>query len=133
MDASILPDLSKVQPKNRSAGPSVARLRSEWPLVFSACQETYFPGSTFGLISSTKTCQAGYMLAAVSHFEQLCQERFVHKNLDRTRLDFAAAREIRYQFRRGRTFRNTEAALYKCLLNLVVERPEKILGNAVIV
>ena len=38
---------------------------------------------------------------------------------------WAAAREINYHFVRGHHFDVPKAALYKCLLNLVSERPEK--------
>ena len=50
-----------------------------------------------------------------------------HRQYTRDELDLAASREVFYQWINGRKFQNTPAALARCLLNLVIERPEKLM------
>jgi hypothetical protein len=50
-----------------------------------------------------------------------------HRQYTRDELDLAASREVYYQWINGRKFANIPAALSRCLLNLVIERPEKLM------
>lgn len=105
---------------------SVTVLSSEWPRTYQACVETYFDHLTFGVVDQAKHCPAGYMLAAVTRFEEVGRKQFAHRELTRADFDVAAACEINFQWKRKRLFRDTKAALFKCLMNLLSERPERI-------
>jgi len=125
-------DVNKFRPALRSGvgekprpGSSAKLLATQWPLTYRACVETYFSRVNFVLVDSAGHCDAGYMLNAVIAMKQLYDDTHGHRPVVAGTVDLAAAREIRYHFTRGHKFSNAKAALYKCLLNLVVERPER--------
>ncbi len=110
------------RPRPGSAGKVLA---SSWPSTYRACVETYFARVNFVLVNSAGQCDAGYILAAVLAMQSKYQELHSHRPVSQGALDSAAAREIRYHWDRQHKFQRPTAALWKCLLNLVVERPER--------
>lgn len=95
---------------------------SKWPLTEKALCQTYYLGSF---------CHADqeYCLAGLLQYSQAFAAEHEGPGDDQAHLDAAAAHEVRYHALRGRTWRRPAAALTTCWLNLVLERPERILDR----
>ena len=104
-----------------------AAIVKNWPRCAKQLHSTYFTDEDWACTKSGGTNSAGYMSWALQRMENLAQTQHAHKNFTREELDLAASREVYYQWQNGRSFQHTEAALARCLLNLVIERPEKLL------
>jgi len=108
----------------RSASARI--LAQEWPQLFKACISTYFEYRSFSVVDDQRRSAAGYMLHGAIAAEKLYADKHPQRPLSRTMLDHCFACELWFHFRRNRTFNRPQAALYQSLLNLVLERPEKL-------
>lgn len=106
------------------------QLRSLWPLTYAAVRETYYSAPEFGQTRANGQNDAGYLLQGLSRYRALATDRHQHRDISLGALDAAAAREVRYQWGRGRLFDRPCAALSSCWCHLVVERPERIFAAA---
>lgn len=106
-------------------GGAATLLSRDWPAVYAASIETYWDPETFGLVDPQNHCRAGYILAACVHAERLVMLHLGHRRIQHVTIDLALAREIRYQWHRDRRPERPCAFIFKCLCNLVVERPER--------
>lgn len=94
----------------------------KWPLTEKALIQTYY-------LTGFPHSDQEYCLAGLQQFEQAFRCEHEGPEDDQPHLDAAAAHEVRYHALRGRTWRRACAALATCWLNLVMERPERILDR----
>lgn len=102
------------------------RLRREWPRTAQALESTYYQEPTWGITHQGTQNSAGYCLWALQRLESASAALLPTAHFKRTELDLAAAREVSYQWQRGRQFRSIPAALAQCWYNLVAERPLRL-------
>lgn len=93
-----------------------------WPATHRALCETYY-------LTSFPEADQQYMLAGLQQYHTAFESDYSEQLVDLAHLDAAAAHEIRYQALRGRVFRRACAALSTCILNVALERPERILDR----
>ena len=103
------------------------QIRQQWPRTAQQLEATYYPGEDWALSDSQGHNHAGYMLWALQRMATICNDRHAHKQFTTAELDLAASREVYYQWIHDRRFSHTDAALARCLSNIVIERPEKLL------
>lgn len=104
----------------------LAQLAEAWPRTYHALCTTFYTAPDWGKTRPDKTNDAGYVLAGLHRYETIARDRHAQREITRTALDQAAAREVHYQAARGRVFLRPCAALSTCWANLPIERPEKI-------
>ena len=104
-----------------------AQIRSQWPRATKQLTSTFFPAENWAVSDNHGHNAAGYLLWALQRMETFAQTNHIHRNFTRDELDLAASREIYYQWSNARHFNSVPAALATCLLNLVKERPEKLM------
>ena len=102
-------------------------IRQQWPRTAKQLESTYFPEDDWAMSTTSGRNHAGYMIWALTQMEAKAQANLTQRNFTREELDLAASREIYYQWIHDRRFSHTDAALATCLVNLVIERPEKLL------
>lgn len=93
-------------------------LAREWPATAEALEEA-------GWCRGEKV----YAAAGLRNMEALWHARNMHRPVSHAAIDAAAAAEVRFHFERGRQFRRQAAALWRCWAALVIERPERIVGQ----
>lgn len=104
----------------------LAKLRTEWPLVAQEVSVTFYPGVKWAETDGSGKNACGYLLWGLERLRNRVVDLHAHKGYTSAEVDFAAAREIAYQFNRGKRYDNPAAFLAKCLWNLPSERPEKL-------
>ena len=104
-----------------------ATIQQQWPRTAKQLHATYFTAEDWAITDRVGHNAAGYMLWALSRIEAKIQTEFAHRNYDRDEIDLAASREVYYQWTHARQFRNASCALSTCLMNLAIERPEKLM------
>lgn len=102
------------------------QITRKWPLASAALRETYFQNPDWSRTVAGRYNFAGYMMRALDAFRQRAIDLYPDNPPYHEQLDRAAAREIRFQWKRNRPMRNPPAFLYRCLWNLPYERPERI-------
>ena len=109
------------------SSPQHRTLARNWPYLFAALEQTYFPSPLWTQTIVRGQNYAGYFVKSTILMQETAAACFPGSPPPREVLDLAAAREIRYLYGRGHQFRNVPAALTRCLCNLIRERPERIM------
>ena len=102
----------------RTASPTWAN----WTATHQALSTTYY-------LAHFPEADQLYALAALQMMWDTFQAEHAGKEVAQEHVDAAAAHEVRYHALRARTWRRPCAALATCWLNLVLERPERILDR----
>lgn len=93
-----------------------------WPATEKALSTTYY-------LAHFPEADQQYALAGLQMMFQTFDAEHAGKNVALEHLDHAAAHEVRYHALRGRVWRRPCSALATCWVNLVLERPERILDR----
>ena len=101
-------------------------LRQEWPRTTQQLESTFFPSQTWALTRNGTQNDAGYILWALRRYKSASAALLPGARFTTAELDLAAAREVNYQWQRGRQFRCIPAALSTCWYNLLAERPIRL-------
>jgi len=101
-----------------------------WGQTVSALRDTYYRAGVADATGLNLGQDGPYLLAGLSHMRQLWERDNAHRHTPQAVLDSVAASEVRYLYRRGKSFRRPAAALWTCWGNLVLERPERVLELA---
>lgn len=109
------------------AETSLQTLQRVWPATHQALKDTYYPSDSFGRTYDDHLNDAGYILAGLTRYEIHWRAVHGHHQVAQHTLDKAAAHEIYYHWSRGRVFNRPVCALSTAIVNMVTERPEKIL------
>ena len=100
-----------------------------WPRTFAAFSATYFRYAEFGSPGDPMR-NAQYLLQGMLRYRSTWDAEHGHRNVPQTALDAAAAHEIYYQWNRSYKPQRPAAALSACLVQLAIQRPERILERA---
>jgi len=104
-----------------------AAIRQNWPRTAKQLESTFFPLDNWAVSDRDGHNACGYMIWGLTKMSDYVAREYNHRQYTRDELDLAASREVYYQWINGRKFANIPAALSRCLLNLVIERPEKLM------
>lgn len=101
-------------------------LNSHWPRALAAAERSFWRPRELERPWNSGESDAGLLLAGLNRFKEHWQSIHEHRGCSCRDLDNAAAAEIDYQWKRGRTFKRAAAALIVCIQCITVERPEKV-------
>ena len=95
---------------------------SNWPATHQALSTTYY-------LAWFPEADQLYALAGLQMMADTFAQEHGGKEVAQEHIDAAAAHEVRYHALRARQWRRPCAALATCWLNIVLERPERILDR----
>jgi len=114
-------------PDNPPLSRQQQTIRQTWPRTARQLESTFFPSPDWALSDRSGHNAAGYLLWGLNKMADYVARQYNHRQYTSDELDLAASREVYYQWINRRQFSNIPAALSRCLLNLVIERPEKLM------